>query len=250
MIDWIEPRLDLWRAATDNDAPLEQQWRHVGLHRVQHRVIAVDRTNDTRVVRTRVAPAAVDCGLFATYTWRDTGEALRLDLDVVPDGEWTVPLPRLGLRFALPARFDRVEWFGLGPGEAYVDSRRAARLGRYSATVDEMQTPYVRPQENGARLDVRWATLRAADGAGLRVQGDPVFLFTARRWTTEQLDAARHTTDLVPGEHIWVNTDLAQHGLGSASCGPGVLPQYELPVTACSFSVTFTALPATSNVQA
>jgi beta-galactosidase len=75
-------------------------------------------------------------------------------------------------------------------------------------------------------------------------------MFTARRWTTEQLDAARHTTDLVPGEHIWVNTDLAQHGLGSASCGPGVLPQYELPVTACSFSVTFTSLRATSNIPA
>jgi beta-galactosidase len=48
------------------------------------------------------------------------------------------------------------------------------------------------------------------------------------RWTTEELDRARHGSDLVPGEMIWVNVDLAQHGLGSASCGPATLPRYEL----------------------
>ena len=116
-----------------------------------------------------------------------------------PDGRWTVPLPRLGLRFALPSGLGNVAWFGGGPGEAYPDSRQAARIGLHRMSVDQMQTPYVFPQENGARIDVRWASLTDSEGNGLRIEGDTPFLFTARRWTTEQLDAARHTGELTPG---------------------------------------------------
>ena len=94
------------------------------------------------------------------------------------------------LRLALPAALDRVEWFGRGPGEAYRDTRRAARVGRFAASVDELQTPYVCPQENGSRTEVRWATLTDAAGAGLRVEGRPHVELTARRWTSEDLDAA------------------------------------------------------------
>ena len=141
-------------------------------------------------MRTRVGTAAWDAGLDVTYTWRPAGDGLLLTVAVEPDGDWPFPLPRLGLRLALPAALDRVEWFGRGPGEAYSDTRRAARVGRFAATVDELQTPYVRPQENGSRTEVRWATLTDADGAGLRVEGRPHFELTARRWTTEALDAA------------------------------------------------------------
>ena len=59
-------------------------------------------------------------------------------------------------------------------------------------------------------------------------EGDPSFGLTARRWTTAELDPARHRPDLVPGERVQVNLDLAQHGIGTASCGPGVLPPYRL----------------------
>jgi beta-galactosidase len=226
-----ELRLDVWRATTDNDrsGPGDAaRWREAGRRRMHHRLIAVERDGGGLSVRTRVAPAAVDAGLFAEYRWHAEGGALHLDLTVTPKGQWTVPLPRLGIRFAVPAACDRVTWFGGGPGEAYPDSRRASRIGRYTATVDEMQTPYVFPQENGARTDVRWATLLDPDGRGLRITGDPAFILTARRWTSTDLDAARHTTDLIPGPHVWVNVDLAHHGLGTASCGPGVLPGYRL----------------------
>jgi beta-galactosidase len=162
---------------------------------------------------------------------------VRLDLSVEPVGQWPVPLPRLGLRFALPSSFTDVEWFGGGPGEGYADSKAACRLGRYGMTVLEMQTPYVFPQENGARTDVRWASLRDGDGGELKLSGSRPFQLTVRPWTTEQLDAARHTSDLRPGDHVWVHVDLAQHGLGSASCGPGVLPQYELTAEKAEFSL-------------
>jgi beta-galactosidase len=146
----------------------------------------------------------------------------------------------------VPATLDRVEWFGRGPGEAYPDTGRAARVGRFAASVDRLQTPYIYPQENGSRADVRWATLTDRRGTGLRLAGEPTFHLTVRPWTSEQLDQARHPTDLVPDTRHWVNLDHAQHGIGSASCGPGVLPAYRLDATPTSFAVWFAQYPPVS----
>jgi beta-galactosidase len=138
---------------------------------------------------------------------------------------------------AVPATLDQVEWFGRGPGEAYADTGRAARVGRFAASVAQLQTPYLRPQENGNRREVRWAVLGGSDRAALRLEGEPTFDLTVRPWTSEQLDQATHPTDLVPGGRIWVNLDLAQQGIGSASCGPGVLPAYRLDPAPATLTV-------------
>jgi beta-galactosidase len=98
------------------------------------------------------------------------------------------------------------------------------------------------PQENGNRTGVHWLTLTDAAGAGLRCAGAPALDFTARRWTSEDLDAARHTDELVARDRIYLNLDHAQHGLGSASCGPGVLPAYELRPAETEFALTLTAV--------
>ncbi|KAB8194024.1 DUF4981 domain-containing protein [Nonomuraea phyllanthi] len=231
-------RLDLWRAPTDNDlrgwpTQVATEWRRAGLDRLHHRLLGVDRTAGELVVRSRVAAAAQDRAMLATYRWSATGDGgLALTLTTEPEGEWGFPIPRLGIRATLPASVDTVEWYGLGPGEAYSDSVQAARVGRYAMSVDDLQTPYVFPQENGHRPGVRWAEL-----GGLRVEG--LFGLTVRRWTSEDLDAARHLTDLVPREAVYVNLDLAQQGLGTASCGPGVLPRYDLPAEPATFSLTF-----------
>jgi beta-galactosidase len=237
-------RLDVWRAPTDNDDGAEWQtdtrygvlWRTLGLHRMQHRLDGVELGDDALTVRTRVAPAAREVGLSTVYRWTSDGERLRLTVSVRPEGDWTVPLPRLGVRFGLSSA-DAVTWFGGGPGEAYPDSRAASMVGRWESTVDGLQTPYVRPQENGARADVRWVEL-----GGLRIEGDPEFWFSARPWSTEQLDAARHLTDLTPGDTVWVNLDHGQHGIGSQSCGPGPLPQYFLRAEPTEFSFVFSAV--------
>ncbi|MER7837860.1 glycoside hydrolase family 2 TIM barrel-domain containing protein [Streptomyces sp. NPDC096040] len=241
-VDVTGLRLDVWRATTDNDdgAPWQSDlrygtlWRKFGLHRMRHRLDAVDLDGDALTVRTRVAPAAREFGLVTVYRWTSDGDRLQLTVSVTPDGDWTVPLPRLGIRFGLPTA-DRVRWFGGGPEEAYPDTKSASLVSRWESTVDDLQTPYVRPQENGARADVRWAEI-----GGLRIEGDPEFWFTARRWTTEQLDAATHRTDLTPGDTVWVNLDHGQHGIGSQSCGPGVLPQYQLHAEPAEFSFVFT----------
>ncbi len=245
------PRLDVWRAPIDNDRWFstdrnELAWRELGLHRMEHRVDAVEAGPggpDELIVRTRVAPAASRLGLFAIYRWTAAGDALRLAVEVEPDGAWSLPLPRLGLRMTGPAGLSQLEWFGLGPGEAYRDSRRAVRVGRYRATVDELQTPYVFPQENGNRADVRWAEITDGAGAGLRVTGDPVVDVTVRRWSTEDLDAAHHPNELAPRGSVFINIDHAQTGLGTGSCGPGVLPAYRLDARPVTFGMTFTPLP-------
>ncbi|MFG1910180.1 glycoside hydrolase family 2 TIM barrel-domain containing protein [Kribbella sp. NPDC048928] len=228
------PQLDLWRAPTDNDNGqggrngVTQEWRAAGLDRLLHRVESVDVLDDALLVRTRVAPEGLGLAVRATYRWTACNDNLQLTVDVQPEGEWAGTAvtprcgswPRVGVRMTLPQALENVHWYGAGPGEAYADSREAARIGRYERTVDELQTPYVVPQENGSRVDVRWAELSDADGNGLRVTGAPHFQLTARRWTTEDLEAARHRSDLTPRDHIYLNLDLAQNGLGSASCGP------------------------------
>ncbi|TDE03401.1 glycoside hydrolase family 2 TIM barrel-domain containing protein [Jiangella asiatica] len=255
-LDLEGPRLDIWRAPTDNDsaqaAANAAAWRRKGFHRMHHRTEGIDvaADGDALVVRTRVAPAAEAFALLAIYRWTAVGDAaVRLELDVVPDGPWPdLPLPRLGLRLAIPAHLGLVRWFGPGPGEAYPDIRQAARVGNHGATVDALQTPYVFPQENGHRIDVRHATLTdASTGAGLEVVGDPVFGLTARRWTTEDLDAARHHHELHPREHVFVTLDVAQHGIGSASCGPGELPRYRLRAAPARFAVVLRRLAGTGR---
>ncbi|MER5890348.1 glycoside hydrolase family 2 TIM barrel-domain containing protein [Streptomyces sp. NPDC001941] len=248
------PRLDVWRAPTDNDigaswypeGQLARLWRAAGLHRVLHRVDDVRVEEYAVTVRTRVAPASGDLGLRTEYHWTAEGPRLRLEVSVTPEGSWDLPLPRLGVRLGLPGSLGRARWYGGGPGEAYPDTRTAARLGRWSRTVEALHTPYVRPQENGARADVRWVELADSapssdsGGAVLRIEGDPSFWFTARRWTTEELDAAAHRTELTPGSTLWVHLDHALHGIGTMACGPGVLPEHELHPGHARFALTFT----------
>ena len=74
-------------------------------------------------------------------------------------------LPRLGLQMRLVPGLERMTWFGRGPQESYIDRLAGASVGRYAGTVDEQYVPYVMPQENGNKTDVRWAALSSDGGA-------------------------------------------------------------------------------------
>ncbi|SDK56870.1 beta-galactosidase [Glycomyces sambucus] len=239
------PRLDLWRAPTDNDlrswhAPLADAWRDraAGLDRLEHKVLGIEADAGGLTVATRVAAAGAEAGMGAVYRWTRDGDRLWLTVEVDPEGAWDLPLPRLGVRAALPKELDEVTWFGGGPGEAYADTRAAARVGRFRSTVAGLQTPYVFPQENGSRIDVRWAVL-SGGGRRLTVLGAPHFALTVRPWTSEDLEAAKHRTDLVERDRLHVNLDAGLHGMGSAACGPGVLPEHRLLPRATAFTLGF-----------
>lgn len=231
------PRLDLWRAPTDNDlrsrfgTPVARTWRLAGLDRLGHKLLALTETPVGLLLRTRVAPAGTDIAILADYAWEaDPGTPGRvlLAVRVTPTGSWPCPLPRLGVTMTVPGALNEVSWFGLGPGEAYPDSTSAVRVGCYASSVDGLQTPYVRPQENGNRRCVRWARLTGADGAGLVITGMPWFDLTARRWSTRALDAATHTDQLEPDGKVHLGLDLGQQGTGSVSCGPELPARYRL----------------------
>ncbi|WP_141208789.1 glycoside hydrolase family 2 TIM barrel-domain containing protein [Streptomyces griseorubiginosus] len=244
------PRLDVWRAPIDNDllsAFGEAQigaWLAAGLNRMRHDVLVVEPDASGLTVIARLAAAGSSSALGVVYRWTacdgpDAGQArLRLECAITPDGAWSVPLPRLGIAMSLPGTDAEVEWFGLGPGEAYRDSRTAARIGRHRSTVSAMQTPYVRPQENGNRHQVRRARITTADGT-LLITGDPVIDLTVRPWSTAALAAAAHRHDLAGDGRLHLHLDHAHHGLGSAACGPGPSAADVLAAVPTVYSVEF-----------
>ncbi|TXT05963.1 hypothetical protein VHUM_03724 [Vanrija humicola] len=238
--------LEVWRAPTDNErfGGDAARWRAAGLDRLHHRTDAVWVQDACLFVRTRVSAAAHDRALQTTYRWSSDGSGLRLNVAVVPKGDWAgITIPRLGVVLALPSRLAQVRWFGPGPGEGYPDTKGAGKLGAHDLSIDDMQTAYVYPQENGARPDVRWAEVRGCEGeGGLRIDGVPSFALTARRWTTADLDKATHATDLTPRDKVYLNLDKAHAGVGTASCGPGPLPQYILRPCPTEFSVVLRPL--------
>ncbi|MFB9476580.1 glycoside hydrolase family 2 TIM barrel-domain containing protein [Nonomuraea salmonea] len=250
------PVLDVWRAPIENDHGLgganapAADWEAVGVDRFLHRTAALDRPDErTLVVRVRSGPATRTLGFRTTYTYRllDDG-TLHLRIDADPVGDWddtayghlTVTPPRMGTRFALPGGYTDVTWFGLGPGESYADSRAAARVGRFRSSIDALQTPYVVPQENGNHVETRWLEVSGDGLPTLRVDGEPHVDFTARRWTSEALRAARHPHDLTDSGRVWLNLDHGQQGVGSASCGPALPERYRLKVRPRTWSMTLT----------
>ncbi len=235
-------RLDVWRAPTDNDAipGVVNAWKEAGLHRVQHRIVSSGVVDGAWEVITRTAPPALQWGLVTTWRWTTVEDGVLLDLKVVPEGQFPDTLPRLGVTFELP-KVDQVEWFGAGPNEAYDDTRAAAAVGKYSATVDQLQTPYVRPQENGHRIDTRWVALTGSTGS-LRIEAAPdLFGLTVRNWTTATLENAKHTIDVIPTDTTYVTLDLAQAGIGSNSCGPALPDNYKLHTAPKTLSIKFSS---------
>jgi beta-galactosidase len=153
--------------------------------------------------------------------------AVELAVSVQPFGPLP-PLPRLGIRLALAGACNQVTWFGRGPHENYPDRKTGAALGRYTATAAEQFVSYGRPQENGGKGDVRWVALTDAGGRGLHVAGDGLLHFSAGHYTAADLAGADHLHLLAPRPHVYCNFDCAMSGLGNESCGPGVLPAYQI----------------------
>ncbi len=169
-------------------------------------------------------PASFNCDIV--YTILGIGEVL-VNTHVLP-GEGLPFLPRIGLQLHLPGGFEQFAWYGRGPHETYVDRKEGAPIGVYSGSVDEQFVPYIVPEENGNKTDVRWVTLTNPQGIGLQASGDRLLEVSAHHFTPEDLTTARHPHELKRREEIILHLDYGQSGLGSASCGPGRLEKYKL----------------------
>ncbi|MFN8464526.1 MAG: beta-galactosidase small subunit [Caldilineaceae bacterium] len=166
------------------------------------------------------------CDCTTTYTFGPEG-SIEVALEVRPFGPLP-SLPRVGIRLALPLAYQHVTWYGRGPHENYPDRKLGAAIGRYHGSVDEQFVPYGRPQENGGKCDVRWACLTDEAGNGLRFSSDRPMHFGVMRYTAADLAAAVHLHELRQRDQIYCTFDCLVSGLGNESCGPGVLPGYQI----------------------
>jgi beta-galactosidase len=142
-------------------------------------------------------------------------------------GDGLTDLLRVGVRFTLQPGIDEVTWTGLGPWENYPDRRTSALLGSWSATVEELATPYVRPQENGTRGGIDEYRLSGPAGRADIMASAPLWITTSRH-TVEALEQADHWWELPRSELTHVAVDIAHRGLGTGSLGPDVLREHRL----------------------
>ncbi|MFF3354036.1 glycoside hydrolase family 2 TIM barrel-domain containing protein [Streptomyces sp. NPDC002917] len=248
----VGPRLELFRAPTDNDEGASEEveesdagisgvsnaelWRRDGLDRLTTRRVSVERT--AKAVRTiaRVSAANSALSVIVEYVWSLEGDELELRVEIEPSSGWLTVWPRIGIRFDLPdgaAPIDGAEWFGLGPLESYPDSLRAARTGRFSSTVRDLSVDYARPQETGHRSQLRQLALTSASTKVLRIVTFPDTHgrrpgFTLSRHTPQQIAQAGHPFELPDSTTSHLIVDAVQHGLGSRACGPDVWPEFAL----------------------
>jgi beta-galactosidase len=226
-----------WRAPTENDLAVgwgesrsaADAWRAVGLDRLHLQTEDIRVVAGELVVEASARAAGTAAGFALTHRWRASADGrLRLRLAITGFGPLPGSLPRLGYSLALACPDPlgvEVDWYGRGPGESYPDSKAAAHLGRWRHRVADWQTPYVVPQENGLRQDLRWAHL-SWPGHTLRLLGRPAVDLALRPWSNADLAAASHADELRPVDRLWVHLDAGQNGLGTATCGPGVARQY------------------------
>ncbi len=229
------PRLDVWRAPTDNDMNLQHKWRGIGYNRLLCRTAAfrvLSREPDKVVIEIEESWGAVAriavLQARRRITVHGTGDVLIATRVTPPARNNLPPWPKLGYRLVLPGRFKNVCWYGRGPGESYCDRKQSQPVGRYSGSVREQFVPYVFPQENGNKTDTRWAAITDLRGTGLLAVAQQVMNFAARHCSPEHLEATRHHHELRFEDCTWLHLDHALNGLGSNSCGPGPQPAHVL----------------------
>jgi len=228
----------LWRPPTDNDGgkpgarPLFQnrtaEWVGYGLNALQAGAVQAQS----------FAIAEGEVWLFERDWLGANAETLQhrtairkgqagliFDETLIVPGAWK-DVPRVGIRFEVAARYDQLEWFGLGPDESYPDRKGAQLVGAWRSSVAEQYHPYVRPQEYGAHEETRWFRLLDSDGSGLQIDLPTPRSMTVRPHHTADLNDAETLAELRTRETTEVHIDAALRGLGTAACGPDTLAPY------------------------
>lgn len=242
------PVLQMFRAPTDNDKGfgrwLARDWRLAGLDHIVRRVdlFNVVQTRSDEVKITTVVTSSVTNGgykIFTTWTVRGDG-TVDMNNRFEPFGQLPPALPRVGVVLRVAGELEQFTWQGRGPFENYSDRKQAADLGVWSGSVTDQFVPYVRPQENGNKEDVRWLALADARGVGLRVSSEwtPISV-SALHFTAADLMATKHNPELKPRPEVVLSLDVKNSGLGNGSCGPGVLERYAVPPQIYRLSLRF-----------
>ncbi len=237
------PRFTVLRAFTDNDCWMRQgdNWVHygpnscyyMGLTQLRYHARPIRVTGNrvtTEVVITSSKSAAYKH--TAEWTFQPNG-AVTVQNRVRARGTFPASLPRAGLSLVLDRSLENMAYYGRGPRENYIDRNTASFVGLWKSTVADQYEPYVRPQDNGGKSDVRWVEFTDRKGRGVRFTASEPLFVQALHYQREDLEFARHRCgqeriDRLPERRpeIYLNLDVRQTGLGGASCGPRPLAKY------------------------
>ena len=188
-------------------------------------------------------------------------------------------VPRIGVRFRMPASMNNVQYLGRGPEENYIDRNKGTMVGLYKTTAEDMYYPYVRPQETGHRTDTRWVALTPNKGKGLMIQADQFIGFNALRNSVEDFDSEEalphdyqwnnftpeeianrdeskaknvlrrmhHINDITPRDFVEVCVDMKQQGVaGYDSWGARTQPGFTIPANQ-EYNWGFTLIPVSNT---
>ncbi|MDO4758086.1 MAG: glycoside hydrolase family 2 TIM barrel-domain containing protein [Rikenellaceae bacterium] len=225
-----------FRAPTDNDRSfgnwLAKDWTRHGMASPTITPIdfAWERQSADRVrVATAERYAYAEGAIHVKNTYTIYGDGT-IDFEQHYTLEGTLPeLPSLGQVWTADRSLQRLSWYGYGPMESYPDRYRAARIGRFSSSVDKQYTHYPRPQDSGNKEQVTELTLVNKSGSGVVITAlEKPFSCKVLPYTAQQLATTTHDCFLKKHEAVFVTLDAAVLGLGNSSCGPGVLKRYAI----------------------
>ena len=228
--------LTAFHAPTDNERKIKQlwaatgDWRSENWHQTFHKTYSV--TLEGNIIIAECAIGGVSRAPAIRYTqtisiFADGRIDIALDAKVREQVYW---LPRLGFETALPDENAAFTYYGRGPLENYCDMHHAASIGRYESTAQQEYVPYVRSQEHGNHTDAQWLAI-----GQLRFVAKGKFEFCVSQYSTAALFKAEHTDELERDGKTHLRIDYRCSGIGSASCGPELEPQYRLSEKDISF---------------
>jgi len=252
------PVPNFWRAPTDNDAGGDERsykyrWLKAGLDKLKINV----KNIQAEQILPQVVRLTVDFELKGTsekiqhnciYTIYGSGDML-ID-NHIKVGPNFPPLPKVGVYLQLPQEFDNFSWYGRGPHESYWDRKSGARVGIYEGTVAEQYVPFIYPQENGNKSDVRWACLMNNNEIGLMAIGMPLVNVSAHHYSLDNLTTARHTYEVKEGEHIMWNLDYQLMGLGGDdSWNPRTHEEYLLKADSYHYQIQLCPISSKKEIN-
>jgi len=232
------PAVNFWRAPTDNDYGNNMQqrckiWRDAGVHYIINGITVQQQVPWEIKIDFHLTLPKIDCRQTLSYTVLGNGEIL-VENRLTQGGMSLPELPRFGMTMIVPQEFNWLQWYGRGPQENYWDRNDGAFVDVYSGYVADQYVPYIRPQENGYKTDVRWFSLTNQEGRGIKVTGQPLLCFSALHNPIEDFDDGdkkeqRHTIDIKRRDLVALNIDYKQTGVGGDdSWGALPLPHYTL----------------------
>jgi beta-galactosidase len=228
---------NFWRAPTDNDMGANLQmkyraWLNPGL---KLNTLTSKEENGLIVVNASYEMEAVSAKLNLQYEINNVGEIKVTQSMTTTPGAKVANLFRFGMQMQMPKDMSQIKYYGRGPIENYADRKSSTDIGLYRQTVDEQFYPYIRPQENGTKSDIRWWAQTNKSGNGLLFISEAPFSASALHYSIESLDdgekkSQRHSPLVTPVDYTNVCLDKVQMGLGCVnSWGALPLEKYRIP---------------------